>query len=431
MSTPNSEESAKSNISLEEIANTSIAQEPRLDGIPLSCRLKYAQTISDDFSQAYELSDIARTYAEFGFYDQALGIHAFLTSKGSGNSTTGDLIELFAERELFSQAIQLIEEEIGSSAKNDWLTIVAQKAAQVGRIDTALKLANTMQDSVGIYKSKILAEIAAGYAKSGQQDKADKFFEQSLQLADDRASALFYIAKSYADAKYYEKAFKLLDIAREQSADKEADVVLTETLLRIARIAIKNEQFEPANNALFKALKIAGTPSAFQAEPSWLAEIATHYAEIGQFEEALDIAKGIDVDSRKLEALLRIARQYWQGKHFDQADKVFKSARELAETPKIDNKVNPDGNVYKSRNLVQLADAYRGIGQVEIANQTLNEAFQAARVIQELDDQAREVSSIAREYVKIKTYDQALIAAETIKDTKERENLTELIRCIK
>lgn len=419
----------KTVVTLQELANAPITHEPRLEGIPLSCRLKYAQTISDNFGQAYELSDIARTYAEFGFYDQALSIHGFLINRSSGNSITGDLIALFAEREQFDQAIQLVEEEITSSAKADWLTIVAQEAAQANRVDIALELANSIQDPVGVYKAKILAEIAANYAKSGQQDKADRFFEQSLKLVDSKAGALFNIAESFANARDYEKALELLNTAREQSRGKEVDIAVTETSLRIARIAIDDKQFESANKALSQALKVASPPSAFRTDSSWLTEIAVRYAEMGQLDQALDVAQSIDEDSRRLEALLIVAKQYWKIGQLDQANRIFSLARELAETPKNYPRVNVESNVFKSKNLVQLSDTYRETGQVEIANRILNEAFQTAKAIKELDDQTREIGSIAKKYAEIKNYDQALIAAETIRETKERKNLTELIRC--
>jgi tetratricopeptide (TPR) repeat protein len=230
-----------------------LPNKPQLNGIPLSCHSIYLQStpikepkddpLSEERSRRYELAE--------------------------------EIVDAYLDADWHEQALQVAEVEPGHL----WIK-VAQRLAEVGQIDRAIQIAQTIESKkshgevkenlVDLYitakqpqpalklieammaekelsysEAKSLVKISALYAQEKQPIKAKQLVDRALRMIDSwspeyKKSVLFITASRYAEMGQSQQALQFLKDIRQE------DIKTGEILLKVARSYIRNQQIEQA-----------------------------------------------------------------------------------------------------------------------------------------------------------------------------------------
>lgn len=174
---------------------------------------------------------------------------------------------------VLDEAIGLVNLMERTDRRQALIAAIAETWAQAGEIDTATQLATQVPDRL-LARIAVLREIAAALARAPQREKAEAAFDQALQLAYgwknalQRAQALYSIAQAQAAAGMKAAADTTFDGARQAAAT-----------VRI--IGEKGRVTLPAPETRLAML---------------LQQLAMRQAEVGEIEQALQIARSIPYD---------------------------------------------------------------------------------------------------------------------------------------
>lgn len=188
--------------------------------------------------------------------------------------------------------------------------------AEAGRYDEAIELIETI--STASLKEAALAEA---HAKSGNFDQAKQIAE-SIQDPFDRCGAANVLAERLAKEHLPDQAKEILDQAK-QVTDATANTYQKSSLqscfeaayFPVAIAYIDIGQYQQAED-------IAATISRSQKSPYILERIVDKYAESQQFDKAREFAEGIQDSSAKASAFANIAKRYAEAGRFDDAMRI-------------------------------------------------------------------------------------------------------------
>ena len=336
-----------------------------------------AKIKADNYSKAYEshkeaVKKIDRIISKYASSNIAVGLmsgqtriagmtlNEFQNLKGS--------LKSFAEAEKQPLACALLI--VGTDSKARVLADIAGKYAQAGQTEKAtqilfqaLETANTIEGANS--KARVLADIAGKYADAGQPEKATQILSQALETAktikdaDSKVWVLADIAGKYADAGQFNKA---LEIAK---TFKDADSF------------IDHQSGWPTGRTIADAVW----------EAKALADIAGKYAQAGQFNQALEIAKTFKDADSKTRVLADIAGKYADAGQPEKAAQVLSQAFETARTIEYASS--------KAWALVDIAGKYADAGQTEKATQILSQALETAKTFKDADSKVWVLADIA------------------------------------
>ncbi len=412
------------------VHNLEITADPEQD--PLACALYISQkTILENNNDKAKLyTKIAVAYAESGQYDQALSIASALQKSYMKVRT---LVMIASEctkaeqkdkaSDILSLALQLTETIEDDYIKDEGLNSIADQHAKAGRFDQALQIVgriNNLHD-----KTLAMEQIAINYARSGHTDKACDILDKILQESKTGNFRESYmrdfkeIAVAYAKIGQYDKALETAELIKEHSS---LAVALTEIAGNI-KPANSPKALEILSQALAAAQKMEN-PEGFQKDKKCrrLSDIAAGYAEIGQYEQAMQIADNIEHQICKGKALTSIAFSYAED---GQADKVLDLLWHAS-----DATVHSDTNSLMFFYLsFEIASCYAKIDREDKAFFVLSSVLPLVDTIErpERQDGGDRLKSvflliIARHYAEFGGYDQAIEIAGKIKHSSRRAN---------
>jgi len=279
-----------------------------------------------------ELSTVATKYANIGQKDKALKILDELLSKAEQlrdyeyrGRALGILATRYAEIGEFEEALRIVD-------RNVMLIPLPTNHAELGQLDRALKIVQAIDWPRA--KVEALVEIAGGYARLGQENKAQETYAEALALAQKgwnwvyaRSWAFLKIASNYAELGERNKALEVLEEAFEA-----AKVIVDRNELLVG-IAIEYVKLDQSEQALKAVEAMDSRPEKVEA----LVEIAGGYARLGQenkaaavFEKAIDVA---DWEGGKGWVLTQIATKYTKLGQEDEALVILNEAMALASPP--------------------------------------------------------------------------------------------------
>jgi tetratricopeptide (TPR) repeat protein len=376
----------------------------------LSQALEIAKTLRASWEKGGALAEVASKYAELGQYGQAVEIAKSIEYLSDRYKALIAIAVLYAEAGQYEQAMgvaKIIEDDSFSSIA---LEKIAMKYTEMAEYDQALQVAKTIKYLPT--KVKTLADIALKFAETGQKKQAMDILSEASATAAmiedsyNKAHEYCELSSKYAQVGEREYAVKILNdtfpIVRTIKEDYKPDV-LVELVNRYAEVADKDKIEE----MLSQAIQIAGTleddggfESKAPPKSSALYGIASKYAELGQYDQALKLARTI----KGLNAEDLLAREF-SGKYV--AAGQYDQALKLAGTIKVDS--------IKGEAFVSMAMELMRAGQKEKASEVLSQAFHLAKTIDDDSTKSHLLMDVAVKYAEIGQYAQALEMVKIIK----------------
>lgn len=361
---------------------------------------------------------------------------------GSGTSPDESLLNRakeYAEAGYYNFAIEIITKVNNPVSTPMALGEIAGHYAKAGQPEQATKALNqaitiAQSNPDTLYKTLTLIVIAEHLSQAGQKEQVPKVLERALESAyaiDEAKSGentamkvnqMVRIAKQFAQVGQERRAVEILDQALPKIrtfADKrfpfEKPSQLLETAVQYAALKQKNKAVETLAEARTAMQVING---------DGLARVAGGYAEIGDFEQAQQIASSIKNVNERSSAFGQIAIAYAKAGYPDQAVKLAKSignpdftfrgiARHYLQIGQNDQAFQFVQKWNLKDMLSEVASAYLEVGQPE-------RALQIAKSIETPPDAQQHKDwrfpSIARGFAKQGQFDQALEVAKSITD---------------
>jgi tetratricopeptide (TPR) repeat protein len=232
----------------------------------------------------------------------------------------------------------------------------------------------------------LLARIAVGYAKLGQEEKASKLLIPALVTAksnnsfDTRTELWKELGVIYIEMGQYDKALevaKSLEVYHPSIRDIE--------LKHIAIQMAEARQYDKAlqiTKLISKDVVFLGSPTVVEiiSQPTAMAEVALRYAQVGQkgkaeqmLAQALQLVKTNNEQGyeQKNKQMAEVALRYTQIGQKDKAEQILAQALQLAKS---------------DEQMAEVALRYAQIGQKDKAEQILAQVSQNAKDVKELHD---------------------------------------------
>ncbi|MEH1893470.1 MAG: hypothetical protein V7K92_30010 [Nostoc sp.] len=295
-------------------------------------------------------------------------------------------------------------------------------------------------DKVAIYEknngkqplqAELLAKIAVGYAKLGQQDKASKLLAPAIQTAkisqdiNIRQDLLEQLGIIYVEMGQYDKALQvaksLQEIARayqeiaKSSHSHEPTAEIGSIDIRLKHITdrlVRAGQYEKALQVA-KLISINVTSGSLNkkdyiiSQSIIMSEVALKYAQTGQKAQAEQILVQALQKAKTSDQMVEIAFKYAQ------VGQKAKALQLLAQAPQ--NAQYPDNNAEVAK-VAKVAVKYAQVGQQAKGEQLLAQALQS--INKEKYDSIKNfyLTDIAVDYAELKQCNQSIVIAKSIKD---------------
>lgn len=294
----------------------------------------------------------------------------------------------------FSKAMDF-SQKIGDKESQSWAVMeIAKSLARAGQFDKALQVAKGISISPHVDRpSYAMAEIGISMAKAGQLDQGLQVVQGVSDLLY-RCYGLVGIAGVMVEAGQRERAKHIADQALQVAKSLKDKDERSGWIGEVARVMAKTGDFD-------KALQVAKG-----GDNKYLAWIAEEMAKDGQFDRALQTVKGTKDVSLRESALLNIIKEMAKAGQFDQAIKV---SQEIKDPYK------------RCQGLSCVAAAMAMAGQQEPAEQIYTLALQTAQGIKAGYERNFSFSVVAQAFAQAKQFDKALQIAEGIVNENKSE----------
>jgi tetratricopeptide (TPR) repeat protein len=250
-------------------------------------------------------------------------------------------------------------------SESDSVTTSSRQKA-IDHINKAYELFEFITDPY--QQSWALSNISSAYVKAGQLDQA-LAVTQRISDSFDRLLALRELAPAYAKAGQFDQALALANQISDDNYKFSAMIEIAEAYGEAGKSSCTGSELSYADQILLEALAFADGISDPSVQSDFLMRIATVYAKVGWDKDALMIANRISnheysqiqpgTDIRSL-ALSNIAATYTKSRRYDKALEVVNGISDLSE---------------QSQAMIDLAEAYVKVGQLEKADQILLQAL--------------------------------------------------------
>ena len=280
-------------------------------------------------------------------------------------------------------------------------------------------------DKVAIYEknngkqpvqAELLAKIAVGYAKLGQQDKASKLLAPAIQTAKINESiktsesisirlklveqlGITYVEMGLYDKvlqvakslKVYEPTYK--DFLLERITTRLVEVGQYEKALQIAKLMSNDNVFFSQENSI--------TSLSIVSQSIVMSEVALKYAQAGQKAQAQQILVQALQNAKTSDEMAEIALKYAQ---------VGQKAKALQVLARVSQ------NAQYSNDIAKVAVKYAQVGQQAKGEQLLAQALQSVKKQKDGGVKNFDLHNIAIDSAKLGQFNQAIEATKLIKD---------------
>lgn len=345
--------------------------------------LELTATIEDDLDKSEALARIADAYADAGEREEALqllnqALQIIESRKAAGyewseRSVLVTMAEKYAklgEMDRASMALNKVKQKILElkGDNSEYLKLlelwyVALAYARFGQCEEALKVAELMKDieprgrvtvevvaafvKKGEYKraqglikkikhppsrNNALVEVIRGYAREGYYDKAQNFIKE-LDGASYRAKVLTFLSTKHKTAGHDSLAVDLLSQAHESAEQVQEPMSKAFALMDVARGYAEIEQNDNVLKIQLQVQQVAMIIQDTHERDMILNLLAWKLAELGQYNQSLQITKMISGTREKVSALVYIAGKYHESgrKPDSQAKRILKEMIRVTE----------------------------------------------------------------------------------------------------
>lgn len=285
-------------------------------------------------------------------------------------------------------------------------------------------------DKVAIYEknngkqpvqAELLAKIAVGYAKLGQQDKASKLLAPAIQTIkineSIKTSESFYIRLklleqlgiSYVEMGQYDKA---LQVAKSLQVYEPiySDIRLKHITTRLTQVGQYEKAFQIAklisidgHRYIFEDVNFLSQSSSIASQSTAMSEVALKYAQAGQKAQAEQILVQAIQKAKASDEMAEIALKYVQIGQKSQAEQVLVQALQKANT---------------TDEMAEIALKYAQVGQKAKVLQVLAQASQNAQYPNDIDKVAFKYAQVGQQAKGEQLLAQALQSVKKEKDGK-------------
>ncbi|MEG3966149.1 MULTISPECIES: hypothetical protein [unclassified Microcoleus] len=256
---------------------------------------------------------LAREYLKAGQLETAMQVAEMITEKEGKDLLLADIAYKYAEAGKSDRALQIVE-KIDNDRKNSVLIKVVKNYAAAGEVELAKQIAGMIKDpddeDDDDWKLEAMRDIAYGYAKAGQFDKAIEFAE-SLENEYHKEDALWAIAYCYAEIGQFELIIKIAPPFMESGGDP---------LGAIAELMVKQEL------EVDRIIEITKTLENESDQKAMLRSIVYQYANTeNNSDKLIKFARWVTDESVKYAALKHLAKSFIQAKEYERVLQIAKS----------------------------------------------------------------------------------------------------------
>lgn len=253
---------------------------------------------------------LALEYGRLGNEQQALGLLENITRNESKALILLQLAEIYRERENLTDAIEMLDRSfalVRTEENTRLLAFIALEFVKVGQIEKSLAIARDLEEA---QQANILIRIASHLVSMGQIEQARQI---ALTLTNnrDRREIWSRILRHYIR----EEPAKIPAFLQVITDECERDRVIYQAI---------EMGWEGGENAR----ELLNLIESSRMQELSRIKIATHLAESGQFEQALEIAESIAASASRARALIAIASKLAQSGQEDRAEQILDRARE-------------------------------------------------------------------------------------------------------
>ncbi|MBE9554420.1 MAG: hypothetical protein IMF05_13230 [Proteobacteria bacterium] len=360
--------------------------------------------VDDLRSRAFEI--IAVEQATAGYTDEAIELARSINDSFDRDSAYYYIVKNLAERALFEDALQLVQEIDNPKYRELATGEIAVGLSAAGQSDRAETLAAKLVDKEA--RARTLAALAVHYKKSGHPDLASKMLagandaleflkgSYSADLAKSDIVRMFSEAGiffpdalviAYNIEDDHRHAFAALDIARgmvaagmmkeglayaENMAAGERDYVIIAAVNELAEAGRYDEAFDLSR-------RLGNKERLAQAR----ADIAMAQWKAGIHDESLRVVRGIETGSYRARSLTEIAAKLTEAGRGEKAALLLKEAVEVARG--IED--GPD-------RMYALADAAGALDEMGKKKEALGLAIKAMQILETIDKKHRHIGAL-------------------------------------
>jgi tetratricopeptide (TPR) repeat protein len=219
-----------------------------------------------------------------------------------------------------------------------------QLKAERGQLDSAL---DSLSRAIEKNPQLGLALVARGevYKQKGDYLKAATDFEQATKIEPFNFNANYQLGLMYQYLNRYSDAVRIYQKAVEiRPLDPDANMNLAIVYVQLG---------EPLRGLPYAQRAVDGNPDYANAR----ANLGILYVRLGQNDMAIDeLKRAIELNSKQPEVYLNLAQEYLRRGKFEQAKNVLVTARDLAPSPAISERLGLAW--YKLKDLPQARDAF-------------------------------------------------------------------------
>ena len=308
-----------------------------------------ADTIDDPYVRDKTLSEIALRADELDQRDFALDLLSSVDEVSFQTLAIGQIAVRAAEKGDYDAALEIASDLDDPSATQ---ADIALKLADAGEISRAKEIISAIEYAGS--RAYAYNELASKHLQAGRKEEAINSLVTALaaidriDFPDEQVSTLIESANKHIEAELTDKAMALLDQAQEICEGLEEGTSRDSLLSNLALIHARLGRFEKANECLDdisdpmqavsclvgiatehkragetdkaielldEAFEISTSADLFLARSVYqrnnlLANMAVRYADLDQYEKAINAAKAIDSDEVRRAALTEMAMFY-------------------------------------------------------------------------------------------------------------------------
>jgi len=374
--------------------------------------LTVAEEIEDDYEQRWMLWTVAKKMAEEGRFEQALrAAEGIKLAKRESEAAElriwalTSIAQAMARKGLEERALQVFEEAVKVAEwvkerkeQARFLQSIATAMAKAGMFKPALRLAEGIKEAR--WKANALGRIAEDMAEAGMKKEAREVFVQALSAVgamkdpDEQAWTIGEIVTAKVEGleKASEVAEKIRDaFKRSWALQKIAEAMIQKGLI---------------DQALELAERVGIARMDLQAE--LLAKVAEALKEAGSFdqalkffEQAIEVAKKANAEWVSVKSVSAIAEMgLW-----DQALRLVRGIKDA---------------IWRARALNDIAEKLMEVGRERQAEEFFEQALREAERIESFDLRGRVIGEIAQTMAKSGWFKRALQVVEGIENEAVR-----------
>jgi tetratricopeptide (TPR) repeat protein len=289
-------------ITLEEFrkAEKSLKRKAAAEKNPFLCALLVAESIKDDAARIIAMTAIAQGQASAGQKEKAFELLTRIVEDSDELENSGSKARALTEIARVDYKLGRMDEAghdlslafkaAAAVSAPEELAVVAAAYAEFGFFSQAVDAAAGIKDDYAHVKA--LANIAGAYGKKGELTEAGALLSEALEInqqiqGDTQPWGLAEIAVGYAKSGEFAKALGTADAIRDSNA-------LVWTLAELSGISAAAGEETKQNKELLRRAEESLDFSEDSPQNAWArAELATEYAAADQFAKAIDLTESI------------------------------------------------------------------------------------------------------------------------------------------